>query len=78
MSEDETLQQVIARKMEAMFLEAMMGGPQPKKRPTALRVRGNGFEVVELDDGGKIIEPLRCYCGPVLHRPSCPFYCMVT
>lgn len=76
---DETLQEIIARKMEAMFMEAMTGGPPHKQPQTALRVRGNGFEVVEIDDDGKIIEPLRCNCGPVIHwRSDCPFAAIVT
>jgi hypothetical protein len=62
----------LAKKLEGMFMQAMMGGPQPKRPQTALRVRGNGFEVVELDDAGNIVEPPpRCCYGTVLHAPNC-------
>lgn len=68
------------QEMEAKLLEAVMGGPPRKQRQTALRARGRGFETVELDDSGNVIEPVRCICGAyaILHRPACPFYCMVT
>ena len=64
------LENRIAKELEAKLFEALMGGPA-----TALRLRGRSFEVVELDDDGKIIEPVRCTCGcwAVLHRPGCPF-----
>lgn len=67
-------------KMEAHLMEAMYGGPIKKQRQTALRARGRGFEVVELDDAGNIIETLRCTCGGyiVIHGPKCPFYCLTT
>jgi hypothetical protein len=56
----------------AANIEAMMNGP--KQRRTALRLRGRSFESVEIDDDGKIIEPVRCNCA-VVHMPNCPFYC---
>ena len=60
--------------------EAVIGGPPRKRRQTALRTRGRGFETVELDEDGNAIEPVRCICGvyAIMHRPACPFYCMVT
>lgn len=66
--------QRLAKKLEDLFMAAVMGSPR-KKRQTALRVRGNGFETVELDDAGNVIEPARCICGhySVMHRPNCPF-----
>lgn len=69
-----------ARQLESKFMEAAIGGPRQKPRQTALRVRGTVFETVELDDDGKVIEPLRCTCGGliVIHRPACPFYCLTT
>ncbi len=70
----------ISEKLETMLIEAMMGGPQPKRRQTAIRVYGRSFETVELDDNGSVIESLRCICGAsaIMHHPTCPFYCMVT
>jgi hypothetical protein len=70
----------LVAELDAKFMEALFGGPQPKPRQTALRARGNGFETVELDDAGNIIEPVRCICGhsAVIHRSKCPFFCMVT
>lgn len=73
------IEQRLAKEMEAMFMEAVMGGPAKKPRQTALRVRGRTFETVELDDAGNVIEPIRCTCGGmIMHRPQCPFYCMTT
>lgn len=73
------MQERLARELEAKFLETMMGGPPRKQRQTALRLRGNGFETVEIGDDGKVIEPLRCNCGPVVHwRSDCPFAYGVT
>lgn len=46
------MQEQLARELEARFLEAMMGGPSRKQRQTALRVRGNCFETVEIGDEG--------------------------
>lgn len=65
----------IAAEMEAKLTEAMFGGPPPKPRQTALRMCGNGFEAVELDDNGNVIEPVRCTCGAwsVFHRSGCAF-----
>jgi hypothetical protein len=69
----------LAHELEKVLMQAMMGGP-PRRRQTALRVRGRGFETVELDEAGNVIEPLRCICGAaVIHyNPKCPFYCMTT
>lgn len=87
MSDEEVLAEVSPEEIErirAMMdreIEKMLLGPAPqKRRQTALRVRGTVYETVELDDDGKIIEPVRCTCGGmiVLHRPSCPFYCLTT
>jgi hypothetical protein len=74
------IEQKLAKKLEDLFVEAAMGGAPRKPRQTALRVRGRTFETVELDDAGKIIEPVRCTCGGmiVMHRPQCPFYCLTT
>lgn len=61
------LMEKLAKRIEADLFAAIAGPPQ-KRRQTALRARGNAFEVVEIDDEGNIIEPLkRCLrCGPVL------------
>lgn len=69
-----------AKKIEDAAFEAMMGGPARKQPQRAIRLRGNGFETVELDDAGNVIEPLRCTCGGmiVIHGPKCPFYCLTT
>lgn len=76
--EMEQARQAFARTLEAAMVEAMIGGYPKKQRPTALRLRGNGYETVELDDAGNVIEPLRCTCGGmiVIHGPKCPFYCL--
>ena len=57
-----------AAELEAKLFEALMGGPAPKQRQTAITMRYGRFETVELDDDGNIIEPLpRCpRCGPIL------------
>lgn len=77
---DDIISKWLAKKMEAKLTEAMMGGPARKQRQTALRLRGNGFETVELDDDGNVIEPVRCTCGhyAVFHRGNCPFAYAVT
>jgi hypothetical protein len=71
--------QKLAKQMEQQIFETIAGPPQ-NRRQTALRARGNGFETVELDDDGKVIEPMRCTCGVVflMHQPRCPFYCLTT
>lgn len=56
-------------------IEAAMMGPPRKQKQTALQLSpGGGFRVVELDDDGKVIEPVRCGCGrmSIMHAPSCP------
>jgi hypothetical protein len=70
----------LAERMDALFMETMLGGKPQKRRQTALRVRGRSFETVELDDAGNVIEPVRCICGrgAIMHQPKCPFYCLVT
>ncbi len=63
----EDVEQWLAKRMEQVFMDAVTG-PKVNRHQTALRARGNGFEVIEIDDAGKIIEPPRpCpRCGPVL------------
>lgn len=56
--------QKIAAQIEA-DLFAAIAGPPVRQPQTALRVLGRGFEVVQLDDAGNVIEPCR-KCGPVL------------
>ena len=75
----EAIMQRLAKQIEAELFATIMGPPR-KQRQTALRVRGRSFETVELDDDGKVIEPVRCACGGmiVIHRPNCPFYCVTT
>jgi hypothetical protein len=52
---------------------------QPKRRQTALRVRGRSFESVDLDDNGKVIEPPpRCCYGGALHAPNCKYWLTCT
>lgn len=76
----EDTQRWLADRMDAALIDAVCGGRSHKPRQTALRARGRSFETVELDDNGKIIEPLRCTCGGmiVIHGPKCPFYCLTT
>lgn len=65
-----TIEDFYAERLARDLIDACFGGYPQKQRPTAIRARkhGYGFEVVELDDAGKVIEPeppcLRC--GPVL------------
>jgi len=67
-----------AEQIEASLLAAIVG-PVQKKPPTALRVRGNGFEVVELDAAGNVIEPPpRCCCYGVIHAPNCKYWLIST
>lgn len=76
--ESEKIMQQLAQRMADDMMAALCGANAFQK-PTALRVNSFGaFEVVDLDDDGKIVEPMRCYCGPVLHRPNCPFFALVT
>lgn len=62
----------IARKLAKQIdAEIMRTLCPPRWQPqTALRVRGHGFEVVELDDAGNVIEPCR-KCGPALLCADC-------
>lgn len=73
------MMQKLAKQMEDQLFSAITG-PSRKQRQTALRARGNGFETVELDDDGKIIEPPRCICGGAIYHanPRCPFYYVIT
>jgi hypothetical protein len=75
---DEMMQK-LSKQMEDQLFAAIVGPPR-KQRQTALRARGNGFETVELDDTGNVIEPLRCTCGGmiVIHGPKCPFRYLTT
>lgn len=64
--------QKLAKKLEDLFMAAVMGGPVRKQPQRAIRRRGNGFETVDLDDAGNVIEPPpRCCYGTVLHAPNC-------
>lgn len=71
MSTPDDLARRLAKQLEArMFAE--ITGPQRPQRQTALRLRGNRLETVELDAAGNIIEPpARCCHGTVLHAPNC-------
>ncbi len=44
---DEEIGKELAKRMDEMFMTAAMG-PVRKQPKTALRLRGNGFEAVEL------------------------------
>lgn len=70
----------LAEVIREQIIAAMLGGKPQKSRQTALRVHGRSIETVELDDNGKVIEPIRCICGSgaVMHGPKCPFYCCTT
>ena len=72
MSDD--MMQRLAKQMEQQLFATIAGPPQ-NRRQTALRVRGQSFETVELDDNGNVIEPVRCICGAyaIIHSPNCPF-----
>lgn len=68
----------LAKRLEDDLFAAICG-PVRKLPQTALRARGNGFEVVELDDAGNIIEPPpRCCYGVVMHAPNCKFWLTCT
>lgn len=65
------IERQLAKKLEDLFMASVLGSPR-KQRQKALRVRGRGFETVELDDAGNVIErPPRCCYGAVLHAPNC-------
>jgi hypothetical protein len=73
------IERKLAKKLEDLFIEAMMGGPVRKKPQIALRLRGSSFETVEIDDAGNVIEPFpRCCCGTVVHAPNCKFWLTCT
>ena len=72
------VEQWLAKRIEQAFMDALTG-PKVKRPQTALRALGNGFEVVELDDAGKVVEPPpRCCYGTVLHAPNCRFWATCT
>lgn len=79
MTPEEECARELTQKMDRLLFDQICG-PVRKQPQTALRARGNGFEVVDLDDAGSVIEPLRCTCGLVflMHQPKCPFYCLTT
>lgn len=57
---------------EEALIETMMGGSPKKRSQMAIRLRGNGFETVALDDAGNVVEPPpRCCYGTLLHAPNC-------
>lgn len=59
------------KRIEGQMFAAIVG-PIRKQPQTALRARGRGFETVQLDDAGNVIEsPPRCCNGVVLHAPNC-------
>lgn len=72
MSDDEAerIVQQLSRKLADDMMAVLCGsGALQRPRPTALRLTPScTFEVVEIDDAGKIIEPAqRCpKCGPIL------------
>lgn len=68
----------MAKAMETAFFVAITG-PAQKRSQTAMRARGSGFEVVELDDNGNVVEPpQRCCYGHVLHAPNCKYWLTCT
>lgn len=72
------MMQKLAKQMEQQLFETIAGPPQ-NRRQTALRARGNGFEMVELDEAGNVIEPPpRCCYGTVLHAPNCKSWSATT
>lgn len=74
----EDIARELAKRLDDALFAALCG-PARKQPQTALRVRGNSFEVVELDDAGNIIEPPpRCCYGSVLHEPNCKFWLTCT
>jgi hypothetical protein len=65
------IERKLAKRIDELFMVEMLG-PTRKQPQTALRARGNGFEVVELDDAGNIIKPPSpCCYGRGLHAPNC-------
>lgn len=70
---DDMMQRLAKQMGQELF--AAIAGPAQNRCQTALRARGNGFETVDIDDAGNVIEPLRCSCGyySIIHRPNCPF-----
>ena len=66
-------EEIVRREIE----RSIYGCHATKQRHTAIRLRGNGFETVELDDAGNVIEPVICTCR-VVHLAGCPFTYAVT
>lgn len=63
------------RALLAQLEAEMFGGPVQEQRMTALRVSGTSFEVVQLDDNGMVIEPVRCTCHwSVVADANCPLH----
>lgn len=81
---DAALEKLLAAEMSALIGAQMHAaltiGMLTSPRPTCLRMRADGsLEVVELDDAGKIVEPVRCTC----HRfcfvlNTCPIHSGIT
>lgn len=70
-SQEAVLMIELRERMERMILEAFCPPAyRHRQRPTALVLRGNSFEVAELDDAGNVIERCR-KCGPVLMCSDC-------
>lgn len=74
---DDMMQRLVKQMEQELF--ATITGPPQNRRQTALRARGNGFETVELDEAGNVIEPPpRCCYGTVLHAPNCKTWGAIT
>ncbi len=72
------MSQKLAKAIEAEMIAAIVG-PVRKQPQTALRMRGNAFETVQLDDDGNVIEPPpRCCYGGALHAPNCKYWLTCT
>ena len=73
--------EIIAKEMAKLIDKLMwetLTGPQRKQPQTAIRLKGNIIETVELDDKGNIIEPpARCCYGVFLHDPKCKYWATV-
>ncbi len=66
------IERKLAKRIEDLFMEVALGGPAKKQPQRAIRLRGNGFETVDLDENGNVVEPPPpCCYGRVLHAPNC-------